>query len=59
VLCDSTKFGRRSFVRVCGFDAITSIVTDAEPPAEIRAAAEQNATKIIVASPARAVQKGA
>jgi len=59
VLCDSTKFGRRSFVRVCGFDAITSIITDAEPPAEIRAAAEQNATKIVVASPARAVQKGA
>jgi DeoR family glycerol-3-phosphate regulon repressor len=59
ILCDSTKFGRRSFVRVCGFDAITSIITDCEPPAEIRAAAERSATTIIIAAPERAVQKGA
>jgi DeoR family glycerol-3-phosphate regulon repressor len=51
VLCDSSKFGRRSFVRVCGFDAIGCIITDAEPPLEIAAAAEAAGTSIIIAAP--------
>jgi len=59
VLCDSTKFGRRSFVRVCGFESINSIATDSEPPEDIRAAAQLAATKIIIATPERAAQKGA
>jgi len=59
VLCDSTKFGRRSFVRVCGFESITSIIMDCEPPEDIRAAAQLTSTKIIIATPERAAQKGA
>lgn len=48
-LCDSSKFGRRSFVRVCGFDALHSIVTDAPLPPEIDAAARAAGVEIIVA----------
>lgn len=51
VLCDSSKFSRRSFVRVCGFEAIGSIVTDAPPPPAIRAAAARAQVEIIIADP--------
>ncbi|WP_284946641.1 DeoR/GlpR family DNA-binding transcription regulator [Acidisoma cladoniae] len=51
VLCDSSKFGRRSFVRVCGFEAIGSIVTDAEPPAAICKIARAAGVEIIIAAP--------
>jgi DeoR/GlpR family transcriptional regulator of sugar metabolism len=51
VLCDSSKFGRRSFVRVCDFTPIGTLITDAEPPEEIRAALEQAGTEIIIAPP--------
>jgi DeoR family glycerol-3-phosphate regulon repressor len=48
-LCDSSKFGRRSFVRICSFDALHSIVTDAPLPPEIDAAARAAGVEIILA----------
>jgi DeoR/GlpR family transcriptional regulator of sugar metabolism len=51
VLCDSSKFGRRSFVRICGFEAVGSIVTDAPLPPTIRAAAARSRVQIIIAGP--------
>jgi DeoR family glycerol-3-phosphate regulon repressor len=51
VLCDSSKFGRRSFVRICGFEAIGSIVTEAPLPPEIEAAAADARVRIIIAEP--------
>jgi DeoR/GlpR family transcriptional regulator of sugar metabolism len=50
-LCDSSKFGQRSFVRVCGFEALDSIVTDAPLPPEIEAAAKKAGVEIIIAEP--------
>jgi len=50
VVCDSSKFGRRSFVRVCGFEAIGSIVTDAEPASAIGKAARAAGVAIIIAA---------
>ncbi len=58
VLCDSSKFSRRSFVRVCGFEAISSIVTDAPPPSAIRAAAERAHVEFIIAGPAAPDSEG-
>ena len=52
VLCDSSKFGRRSFVRICGLEAIGSIVTDAPLPPEIQAAAALARVQVIIAEPA-------
>jgi DeoR/GlpR family transcriptional regulator of sugar metabolism len=49
VLCDSSKFGRRSFVRICGFEQIGSIVTDAPPPASLGDAAARARVQIILA----------
>jgi DeoR family glycerol-3-phosphate regulon repressor len=49
VLCDSSKFGRRSFVRVCDFEAIGSIITDAPLPPDIQAAAAEARVQIIIA----------
>lgn len=48
-LCDSSKFGRKSFVRICSFDALHSIVTDAPLPPEIDAAARAAGVEIILA----------
>jgi DeoR/GlpR family transcriptional regulator of sugar metabolism len=52
VLCDSSKFGRRSFVRICGFEAVGSIVTDAPLPPAMAAAAAHARVQIIIAEPA-------
>ena len=51
VLCDSSKFDRRSFVRVCGFEAIGTIVTDRPLPPHIEEAAGKAGTAVLVASP--------
>jgi len=49
VLCDASKFQRMSLVRVSGFEAIDTLVTDAMPPADIRAACEAAGVEVIVA----------
>ncbi|HEX3984032.1 MAG TPA: DeoR/GlpR family DNA-binding transcription regulator [Acidisoma sp.] len=51
VLCDSSKFGQRSFVRICDFAAVDSIVTDAPLPPEIAAAARAAGVTVIIAEP--------
>jgi len=35
VVTDQSKFGREGLVRVCGFDVISELATDGEPPADI------------------------
>lgn len=35
VVTDQSKFGREGLVRVCGFEAISELATDGEPPADI------------------------
>jgi DeoR/GlpR family transcriptional regulator of sugar metabolism len=51
VLCDSSKFGLRGFARVCGLEAVTRLITDAEPPAPLRATLERAGTTITIAEP--------
>src|SRR5579871_1820741 len=51
VLCDSSKFDRRSFVRVCGFEAVGAIVTDAPLPPHIQEVAAKAGTTVLVAGP--------
>ncbi len=51
VLCDSSKFDRRSFVRFCGFEAIGTIVTDRPLPPHIQEVAAKAGTAVLVASP--------
>jgi DeoR family glycerol-3-phosphate regulon repressor len=38
VVTDASKFGRRGFIRVVGFDAVDEVVTDAAPPEDVAAA---------------------
>lgn len=49
VLCDASKFQRMSLVRVAGFDAVDTVVTDAMPPADILAALEAAGVDILLA----------
>nr|WP_269328296.1 DeoR/GlpR family DNA-binding transcription regulator [Kineosporia mesophila] len=38
ILADSTKFGRRLFAQVCALGDVDYLITDAPPPADLRAA---------------------
>jgi DeoR family glycerol-3-phosphate regulon repressor len=52
VLCDATKFQRMSLVKVAGFEAIDTLVTDAPPPPDIAAALAAARVDVIVAATA-------
>jgi len=48
LLCDSTKFGQEYFCKICDTDEIDLVITDAEPPEEIR---EALSYKLVIAFP--------
>jgi len=50
VLCDASKFGERSFLRLCGLDAVTTLITDRAPPAPLHQALERHGVRVIVAA---------
>lgn len=50
VLCDSSKFGRLSMVRIDALDAIDLLITNGPPPADLREALEAAAVEIIIAN---------
>lgn len=51
ILCvDHTKFGRQSISRLCGLDAIDTIITNVLPPAEMQTALEKAGVELIVAA---------
>ncbi len=51
ILCvDHTKFGRQSISRLCDLDAISTLITDQTPPADIFAALERAGIELIVTS---------
>lgn len=47
-LCDSSKFGRKSFIRICTFDKLESIITDSPLPPAIEQKARAAGVRIIV-----------
>ena len=51
ILCvDHTKFGRQSISRLCGLDAIDTVITNVLPSAEMQAALEKAGVELIVAA---------
>ena len=51
VLCvDHTKFGRLSISKLCGLDAIDTVITDQPPSTEIQEALQKAGAEVIVAS---------
>lgn len=52
VLCDSSKFGHRSLIKVCDLRQVTALITDAPPPQHLAEALERVGTRIVVAEPA-------
>ncbi|WP_323134713.1 transcriptional repressor AgaR [Pontibacter kalidii] len=48
VLADSTKFGRRGFGRICGFEDIDQIITDRGVPDYVVKALEAMGTKVTI-----------
>jgi DeoR/GlpR family transcriptional regulator of sugar metabolism len=53
VVADSTKFSRHQFALVTSLEAADHLVTDAEPPAELRAALEDAGVEVLVVGPSR------
>lgn len=51
VVTDSSKFGRRGFLRVAGFDRIDELVTEAPPPADMAAALAAAGVRVVLAAP--------
>ncbi|HWL69616.1 MAG TPA: DeoR/GlpR family DNA-binding transcription regulator [Geminicoccus sp.] len=49
LLCDSSKFGRRSFARVAGLESISTLVTDRPPEAELAEALRRHDVQVVVA----------
>ncbi len=49
VVCDSSKFSRRSLAYICGIDKIHTVVTDNGIPDEDRKRLEDAAIKVIIA----------
>lgn len=50
IVADSSKFGRSLFVHICGLGEITTLVTDAEPAPELRAALADADVDVLYAS---------
>ncbi|MBH0130734.1 DeoR/GlpR family DNA-binding transcription regulator [Salinibacterium sp. NK8237] len=50
LLCDASKFAMSSPIRLATYDDVDVIITDAEPPADVRRAAEASHTEIVIAS---------
>lgn len=48
VLADSTKFGKRGFGRICGFDVIDEIITDDKISTSTIKALEENGIKVTI-----------
>ncbi|MCH2314726.1 MAG: DeoR/GlpR transcriptional regulator, partial [SAR202 cluster bacterium] len=46
---DHTKFNRRSVSPLCGLDAIDTIVTDAQAPADLVAELKKTGTEVVIA----------
>ncbi|MBR4995582.1 MAG: DeoR/GlpR transcriptional regulator [Alistipes sp.] len=51
VLCDSSKFGRRGFSRICAIDEIDQIITDAGIPPHTLAALQQRGIEVTIVEP--------
>ncbi|MFZ0502137.1 MAG: hypothetical protein WAM44_00425, partial [Chthoniobacterales bacterium] len=53
VVADSSKFGFNAFAQVAPLNAVDILVTDAEPPADLRQALTQANVEIILADQPR------
>jgi DeoR family fructose operon transcriptional repressor len=51
LVADSSKFGRVAFARVCGFEHLHSLITDAGAPAPVLEAIAKAGVRVIVAPP--------
>ena len=49
VVADHSKFRRRGFARVCGFDRIDMLITDEAPPEDAAARLAESGVKVLVA----------
>lgn len=52
IVSDSSKFGRQGLVKVCDFEDVDVLITDAEPPEDIAAALRHANVQVEIAGPA-------
>lgn len=51
VVTDGSKFGRRGFIRVAGFDRLDEVICDTPPPAEVAAALLAAGVGVVLSPP--------
>ncbi|NBP39553.1 MAG: DeoR/GlpR transcriptional regulator, partial [Betaproteobacteria bacterium] len=49
LLCDASKFGKRSLVQACAFSEIDVLITDAPPPKVLASALAAASVRVVVA----------
>jgi DeoR family glycerol-3-phosphate regulon repressor len=49
LLCDASKFGKRSLVKACALQEIDVLITDASPPAALASALAEASVEVMVA----------
>lgn len=57
ILCDASKFGRRSLVRFSGLDTVDILITDQSPQGELAVALADNKVQVIVAGAPASLQQ--
>lgn len=48
ILADSSKFGKKGFARVCGFDKVTTLITDGGFPQDAKKELEELGVRVII-----------
>ena len=47
LLCDTTKINKKAFYRICGFENISCLITDAQPDERLKYALDRTKTEIL------------
>lgn len=51
LLCDASKFEQKEAAFVCDLDAITTLITDSPPPAELSRRLDRSGVEVLIATP--------
>jgi len=51
LLCDASKFDQKEAAHVCGLDAITTLITDSAPPAELARRLDHSGVEVVITTP--------
>jgi DeoR family glycerol-3-phosphate regulon repressor len=51
LLCDASKFDQKEAAHVCDLDAVTTLITDSPPPAELARRLDHSGVEVVITTP--------